>query len=192
MEPKKKKSKVKWIVIAVLAIIIFAAAAGGGDNDKAVKTGEVTTEKKSEGSGNKTEAKDEPTTEEAVDNVFNVGDIVETKDLKITYYSAEEYVSDNQFIQPKEGNMYYRMEFEFENISDTDQTISSMLSWNCYADGYVINESYIGDDVFDATISPGKKSRGAIYYEVPIEAKEVELEYETDFWSEKKIIFVVK
>lgn len=192
MEPKKKKSKVKWIVIAVLAIIIIAAAAGGGDNDNAVKTGEVTTEKKSEGSGNKTEAKDEPTTEEAVDNVFNVGDIVETKDLKITYYSAEEYVSDNQFIQPNEGNMYYRMEFEFENISDTDQTISSMLSWNCYADGYVVNESYIGDDVFDATISPGKKSRGAIYYEVPVDAKEIELEYETDFWSEKKIIFVVK
>ena len=43
--------------------------------------------------------------------------------------------SDNQYIQPNEGNVYYRMEFEFENISDHDQLASSW-DFECYADDY--------------------------------------------------------
>ena len=82
---------------------------------------------------------------------------METSDLKITYISAEEYQSDSQVIQPKDGYVYYRMEFEF-----------------------------------DATMSPGKKAAGAVYYEVPEDAKEITLEYETNFLSQNKIVFIVK
>ncbi|MGN0390219.1 MAG: DUF4352 domain-containing protein, partial [Wujia sp.] len=176
MEPKKKKSKVKWIVIAVLAVIIIGIAASGGDSDEPKKTGEVTTEKsKSDGDVAGTGGDDaQEATTEAPNNIFHVGDVVETSTLKITYYSAEEYKTDNEFMQPKEGNIYYRMEFEFENIGDSDETISSMLCWNCYADGYVMDMAYIGDDEIDATLSPGKKVRGAVYYEVPADSKEIE------------------
>lgn len=194
MEPKKKKSKVKWIVIAVLAVIIIGIAAGGGDSDEPKKTGEVTTdESKPDGDAAGTDSNDaQDATTEAPDNIFHVGDVVETSNLKITYYSAEEYKTDNEFMQPEEGNMYYRMEFEFENIGDSDETISSMLCWNCYADGYVMDMSYVGDDVIDATLSPGKKVRGAVYYEVPADSKEIELEFEADFLSGKKIVFIAK
>lgn len=194
MEPKKKKSKVKWIVIAVLAVIIIGIAASGGDSDEPKKTGEVTTEKsKSDGDVAGTGGDDaQEATTEAPNNIFHVGDVVETSTLKITYYSAEEYKTDNEFMQPKEGNIYYRMEFEFENIGDSDETISSMLCWNCYADGYVMDMAYIGDDEIDATLSPGKKVRGAVYYEVPADSKEIELEFEANFLSEKKIVFIVK
>lgn len=193
MEPKKKKSKVKWIVIAVLAVIIIGIAASGGA-DEPKKTGEVTTEKsKSDGDAAGTGGEDaQEATTEAPGNIFHVGDVVETSTLKITYYSAEEYKTDNEFMQPKEGNIYYRMEFEFENIGDSDETISSILCWNCYADGYVMDMAYIGDDEIDATLSPGKKVRGAVYYEVPADSKEIELEFEADFLSGKKIVFIAK
>ena len=96
-------------------------------------------------------------------NKFHVGDIVETPDLKITFISAKKYKCKNQFMQPKKGHIYYRMEFEFENKGDTDQTISSMASWNCYADGYAADAAYaVADDEIDATISPGNKATGLL------------------------------
>lgn len=61
-------------------------------------------------------------------------------------------------MQPKKGHIYYRMELEFENIGDSDQTISSLVSWPCYADGYAVDTSYEAgadaDDMIDATLSP--------------------------------------
>ena len=189
---KKQGGKLKWIVIAILAIAVIGSAFGGGDSEQATKTGEVAV--KTEGTDSNTDSKEETTeaASEEVDNTFHVGDVVETPNLKITYISAEEYQSENQYIQPKDGYVYYRMEFEFENIGDTDQAVSSMISWDCYADGYAMDESYVGDDVLDATMSPGKKAAGAVYYEVPADAKEITLEYETDFWSQNKVVFVVK
>ena len=122
-----------------------------------------------------------------------MGEVVETSDFRISFLSAEEYVSDNQFIQPKEGCAYYKMEFEFENISDSDKSVSSMIGWNCYADSYKADQTWIGDDNgLDASLSAGKKTKGAVFFEIPKDAQSVELEYETNFWTEDKLIFVVK
>lgn len=180
---KKQGGAGKWIAIAAVIVIIFvvAVSSGGDEGTTASKTGEVASK------GEDTEADKK---EKSIE--FSVGDIVETPDLKISFLSASKYKSDNEFIQPKDGNVFYRMEFEFENISDTDQTISSLMSWGCYADGYAADQSYIGDDQMDVTLSPGKKAKGAVYYEIPKGSKEILLEYETDFWSEDKIVFVVK
>lgn len=125
-------------------------------------------------------------------NAFVVGDVVETSSFKISFLSVSEYVSDNPYIQPKDGNMYYRMEFEFENISDSDAAISSMMNWDCYADDYAVDQSWISDDQIDASLSPGKKVKGSVYFEVPIDANSIVLEYETNFWTENKVIFIVK
>lgn len=189
---KKQGGKVKWIVIIILAIAVIGSVFGGNDSEEATKTGEVAT--KTEGKDSNADSKEETTEDasEEVDNTFRVGDVVETPNLKITYISAEEYQSDNQVIQPKDGYVYYRMEFEFENIGDVDQTVSSVASWDCYADGYAMDAQYFGDDTIDATMSPGKKAAGAVYYEVPEDAKEITLEYETNFWSQNKIVFIVK
>lgn len=179
---KKQGGIGKWIIIAIVAIFIIGAVAGGGDDtsDEPQKVGEVQNE-------NNNNAQD---TEAEVDNNFKVGDVVETEDMKITFLSAKEH--KEEYLEPKDGYMYYRMEFEFENISDYEQTVSSMLDWECYADEYAMEQSWVGDDVLDATIAPGKKAKGAIYYEIPKDAKKVTIEYETSFWTEDKIVFVVK
>ena len=188
---KKQGGKVKWILIALIAIAIIGAALGGED-DSATKTGNVsnkTENAKKSGKSKKSDTKEESNVEE--NNCFSVGDVVEASDLKISYLSAEKYTSDNEFIQPKEGNVFYRMEFEFENIGDSDKTVG-MFDWHCYADGYAVDQIYITDDDLSATLSPGKKKKGAVYYEIPKNAKEITLEYETNYFTEKKIIFVIK
>ena len=196
-----KKKKLGCLIGIIVVIVLMIAAVGGGDEDGPKKVGTVDSTKESdEGSNDASgesqnagaaESATEATTQE-VSNEFVVGDIVATDEFKISYISAEEYVEDNEFLQPKEGHVYYRMEFEFENVSNSDQTVSSMLNWNCYADGYAVDQTWIGDDGLDATLSAGKKVKGALYYEIPAEAAEITLEYDVNFYSSDKIIFIVK
>lgn len=129
---------------------------------------------------------------ESPSNEFKVGDIVETSNYKISFLSSSEWASDNQYITPKDGYVFYRFEFEFENISDNDQYVSAS-DFNCYADDYASEMNFYGDDALSiSTLSKGKKIKGAIYFEVPADAENIVLEYTTNFWTENKIIFNIK
>lgn len=185
---KKQGGILKWIIIIVVALIIIAAISSGGDSDKPSDSNP----QKVDGNSNENNESTESSSNNEASNIFKVGDVVETSNLRISFLSAGEWTSDNQFLQPKEGYIYYRMEFEFENIGSSDQTISSLLNWNCYADGYSMDQSWVGDDQIDATISSGKKVKGAVYYEVPANAEKIELEYNVNYFTQSKIVFVAK
>ena len=127
---------------------------------------------------------------EASADVYHVGDILETKQLRITYKGCGQFESDNMFIQPKDGYKYLYAEFEFENISDSDQYISS-YSFDCFADGAACNQSYYtGDDNLDATISAGRKTKGKVVFEIPQDATTVEFEYLDNFWTSGRVRFL--
>uniref|UniRef100_UPI003FF11FB6 DUF4352 domain-containing protein n=1 Tax=Roseburia sp. TaxID=2049040 RepID=UPI003FF11FB6 len=197
---KKQGGIGKWIVIAVVVIVLIAAVSGGGDNkDKnPQKVGETTTgtaSAKEETSGNDADNTSDTKQQETeeVSNVFQIGDVVETENFKITFVSAGAYESDNEFLQPKDGCEYWQFEFRFENISDTDQAVSSMMDWECYADNAKADQTWIGDDNgLDATLSAGRETQGTIYFEVPKDVQSVELEYDINFWQSDKIVFVGK
>lgn len=197
---KKQGGIGKWIVIAVVAIVLIAAVSGGGDNkDKnPQKVGETTTgtaSAKEETSGNDADNTSDTKQQETeeVSNVFQIGDVVETENFKITFVSAGAYESDNEFLQPKDGCEYWQFEFRFENISDTDQAVSSMMDWECYADNAKADQTWIGDDNgLDATLSAGRETQETIYFEVPKDVQSVELEYDINFWQSDKIVFVGK
>ena len=179
----------------MIVLILAVATSGGGNKDKnPQKVGETATAT----TGNKTaeaQTADSETEEEteAVNNVFSVGDIVETQNMKITYVSSGEYQSDDDFMQPKDGYVYWEFEFKFENISDSDQTVSSMMDWECYADNSKVDQAWIGsDNGLDATLSSGRETQGTIYFEVPEDAQNIELEYDINFWQSDKIVFVGK
>lgn len=182
---KKQGGKLKWIIIVIVVIAIIGGAMGGNDDSKVEKTGETNAKGES--------AQKEAEEQKEVSNVFNAGDIVETDNLKITFVSAEQYKEENEYMQPKEGHEYWKFEFEFENISDTDQVVSSLADWECYADNSKADQAYISDDNgLDATLSPGRTTKGAVYFEVPTDAEKVELEYAISYWQSDKIIFVGK
>lgn len=185
---KKQGGKLKWIILAVVALAIIGSAMGGNDSKKDVKK----VEKVSSDTDGKTEEQASEPVEEP-SNIFNVGDVVETEDFKITYESAVPYTSDNEFIQPKDGCEYWEFKFKFENISDTDQSVSTMMDWECYADNSKVDQTWIGDNNgLDAKLSAGRSAEGTLYFEVPENAEKIELEYDINFWGNDKIIFVAK
>ena len=194
---KKQGGIGKWILIAVIVIVVIAAI-GGGENDKDKNPQKVADTKETSAQTDTSQNADTETseateTEEEKSNVFQVGDTVETNDFKITYVSAGEYKSDNQYLQPKDGYTYWEFAFKFENISDTDQVVSSIMDWECYADNSKVDQAYIGDDNgLDATLSSGRETQGTIYFEVPEDAQNIELEYDINYWQSDKIIFIGK
>ena len=123
------------------------------------------------------------------ESAFHVGDIIETKKLRIVYNKADEYVSDNMFLQAPDGKKYVYIELEVENLSESDQNIS-FYSFNCYADGNACDGYYGMDDLLSADISAGRKAKGTIAFEVPENAKTIEFEFEDNFWTESKIVFL--
>ena len=128
---------------------------------------------------------------EGSENAYSVGDTVEAKGMTIRYLSCEEYVSDNMFIQPEEGNHYIRLEFEFENTGSSDRSVSA-FSFDCFADGKACEQSYLGDDTLSASLSAGRKVKGSVIFEVPLNAQTVEVEYLADYWTSNRIVFKAK
>ena len=170
------------VVLLVLGVFIFIGSFGASmSKDKnPEKVGEVGTELSETGT-------------QSVDNTFNVGDVVETDNFRITYESAGEYTNNNEFLQPKDGYVYWEFKFKFENISNTDQTVSTMMDWECYADNSKADQTWIVDDNgLDGKLSAGREAEGAVYFEVPKDAESIELEYDINFWQSDKIIFVGK
>ena len=193
---KKQNGIGKWIVIAVVVIVIIAIFTGGGDDkdknpQKIENSKENVSDNADKTSNDGAETETQQTEEKS--NIFQVGDVVETNNFRITYISAGEYKSDNEYLQPKDGYVYWKFEFKFENISDTDQTVSSIMDWECYADNSKVDQTYIGDDNgLDATLSSGRETQGTIYFEVPADTQNIELEYDINYWQSDKIIFVGK
>lgn len=182
---KKQGGILKWIVIAIIAIL-FIGAMGGSDDDKDTNKGtNGNNSENTEASGNAG-----GTSEESDNNMVVVGETLETDTLKISYLSCEQYVSDNPYIQPDEGYVYYRLEFEFENVGETDEHVS-YYDFTGYADGYAVDKAYF-DDSLSATLSAGKKAKGVVYFVIPVDATEATAEYETNMWSQEKVIFVIK
>jgi len=124
------------------------------------------------------------------EGAYKVGDIVESSNLKITYLSCEEYVSDNMFVVPTEGDRFITCEFEFENNGTSDEHVSS-LSFDCYADGINCKGIYIRDDELSATLSTGRKTKGTVTFEVPINADVIEVEYLSNYWTSNRVVFTV-
>ncbi len=126
----------------------------------------------------------------ASENVHAVGETIETGKLKIQYLSCSEYVSDNMFVEPKDGYHYVSCEFEFENMGDSDASVTSW-DFDCYADGVNCDGCYIRDDDLSATLSPGRKVKGTVTFEIPADASIVELEFVSNFWTSDRLVFAV-
>ena len=197
---KKQGSKLPIVIGGIAVIVIFAAVGGSGDDESPKKVGSTAADPGSavsNVSNNDSNAISTDKTDESnainkktSSNEFVVGDIVETKDLQISFLTADDYETDNEFMLPADGNKYVKCEFEFNNISGSDQFVSA-YDFECYADDYSCEQSYF-DDLLSATISSGKKAKGAVYFEVPEDSKSIILEFKTNFWTEDKINFIVK
>lgn len=206
------------VIGAILIIMVLCCSCGAcaifnsSDDDSVIKiehgstTEQATTKTTTEANSENTEATEQATTEvisetteqttteittEEVKEFVCIGDSVIIDDVRFTYISADEFKSTNQFIQPQEGNVFYRIEFEVENLGDDTTCISSMYGFECYADGYVATQTFFEDDL-QANLSPNRKGKGALYFEVSSNATEIILEYNANMFIDDITKFKVK
>ncbi len=189
-EEKKKKKKKKLIILAVIVgvilIIGIAAGKGGESTDKGGKVEPIA-------SGEAAQQEEAPETEAPKEEKIKAGNAVSTDDLKVSYVSCDtNYTKYSEYMKPDGGNKVVRAEFKFENISGSDVSLSS---FECYADDKKCDEFYGPNDYASPTlesVSPGRSFDAVIYFQVPEGAKSIELEYEDNFWSNEKIVFVIE
>lgn len=177
----KNNKIINMIATVFVASAFFAMAVGSGTStDTASKVGEVSGSSKSDSSA-----------EANTKTQYVAGDVIETKSLRISYLSCGVYSGYDQFTAPKDGNKIIYCEFEFENISNSDKFVSS-FDFNCFADDNSCDEYIWANDNLSATISAGRKAKGKVYYEVPANAGNVEIEFDSSLLSSNKIIFLYK
>ena len=173
----KKFSPVFGIIAVILIFSLFAIGSG---NDKA----SVSADSASDNSKTTTQKADEPVKVE-------VGETLTTNTLKITYKSSADD-KGAEYFPAASGNKIIKLTFEIENISSTDQIVS-VYDFKCYSDDVASSAYYYGDNgLSTTTLSSGRKATGNVYFEVPQNANSIDVEYETNYWSGNKAIFVVK
>ena len=184
-KPKKPIFKKWWFwVIVVLVVGAIGAAAGGNDDTPSAASQPPA---QTDAAGTETEQA-EPS------NIFHVGDTLEAGSLRITYQECDgDWRGYDQYLGPSDGNRVVRVYFVFENVGDTDQYCGGW-DFDCYADGVACDRFLWSSDdsLSQSSISPGRKLQGYVCFEVPESAEAVELEYETSFWTQDKVIFVVE
>ena len=185
----KKPIFKKWWFWAIIVVLIIAIGTSGNDTDSG-NTSNNTTNPNQNISSNDTNSTTDNKPKEPAKTEYYVGDTIEDGNTKIVFMSSGDYVEENEFMQPEEGKKYIFLQFAFENISKTTDTSISFYSCECYADGYAAEMYYGGNDDLSATLSAGRATTGYIYFEVPADAEVIEIEYETNVFTEKKIKFI--
>lgn len=201
---KKKGGKAKWIVLAVVLVIIIGAVAGGGSDKpkKVADTGSDTTKSETkEAASEKDDTSDQADSEETETqteekDTFGIGEVAEINDIQVTMVNYTES-EGSEYNKPSDGNEFVLVEFEIANNSDSEMTVSSMASFEAYADDYALNYSLNAavdnqdSNQLDGTIAAGKKMNGVIGYEVPKDWKNLEIHFTDNVWSSNKFKFEI-
>ena len=185
---KKQGGNAKFIILGVIVFFILIGTLGNKDdepkkvsntNDGQQQTAEV---------DNKSDDTEKAKTEEKT--TFAIGETASLKDVLVTMNGVTE-AEGGQFNTPTEGNVFVLCEFTIENESANDITVSSMLSFEAYADDFSINQSIKGllekgdKNQLDGSVAAGKKMNGVIAYEVPKDWKELEINFTPNFWGKE-------
>lgn len=185
-EVKKKKSWYKkwwvWVIIVLVIGVIGNMNTGEEKTDTAQKVDVQEETKDVVVEPTKEEPKEEPKKETDNRTITAVGEGIETKNFKISVLSLDKPTSDNQFLVAEEGNEFVSVGLLIENLSDKDYTVSSMIMFNAYQDGFSINEALTAhvikgqEKTMDGALAAGKKIKGSLMYEMPKDWKELEID----------------
>ncbi|MBQ8803872.1 MAG: DUF5067 domain-containing protein [Tyzzerella sp.] len=180
---KKQGGILKWIIIIVIVIAAISAMTGGDDEPK--KVGDV----QSGEEGNKETGKETKDT-------FSLGEIAELDGVRVTMTNYQESAG-SEWNKPTDGNVFMLVEFEIENNSEEEIVVSSMMSFEAYADDYAANVSFGAlveneQTQLDGTVAPGKKMKGWIGYEIPSDWADFEIHFIDSVWSDTPFKFTIE
>lgn len=191
----KKKHPILLGIIVIVIIIAIVGSLGGNEtenkNNDTTANGVETNLEKNE--NKETDDANEEVKEDK--NEFNVGETAELNGVSVTLKNVTESTG-SEYNKPAEGNVFVLCEFEISNNSDKEITVSSMMSFDAYCDDYACTLSLTAliekgnKNQLDGTVAAGKKFNGVIGYEVPVNWKEMEINFTPDFWSGKDMTFI--
>lgn len=185
----------KHPVIYTILILIVVSAITSGSGEETAPTSKTTLSTDNTSISQTGKNTGDVSVENSSKTTYNVGEIFENDYIAVKYVSMDDdFKGYSRYADIKANHKIVKLEFEFENVSDTDQIISD-YNFNCYADGYDCEKFYmVSDDYYglSADLSTGKKRKGSIYFQVPKEATTIVVEYEADYWSNQKVEFIVK
>ncbi len=131
---------------------------------------------------------------EVVEEIFGLNETAVFSDLKFT--ATEIVESDGEdFFTPEKNNVFVGVKFIVENISDSDQSVSTLLLFEGYSDDVKAEYSFsaacaFDEGTLDGTIAPGKKLVGWYALEVPKDWSNIELHVQSNWLSNNPAKFV--
>ena len=180
MDKEKKSIFKKWWFWLIIVIIIGGiVAASNQDEGKVVNPGSNSPQ-----SSQKTEEK----------TSFSVGETIAFDGKEVTVKSVDRnWDSGNQFIQPKDGKEYVKVNVLVENKSDGELSFNT-FDWKIEDSNGAIESQSFGasadDDIGSGDLAKGGKKEGSIVFEVPKDSS-LKIHYQPSFWSSKKIVINV-
>lgn len=167
----------KRIAAMILALVMSLSLAACSANDAPSK---------------EEQGKNEPAQTEQK-NTFGLNETAVFKDLKFTATTLEESKGE-QFFEPESGNVFVGIQFTIENISDEEQSVSSVLLFDAYADdvkcSYSLSATMAFDGTLDGSLAPGKKLVGYYAVEVPEGWQKLELDVQSNWLSSNSARFL--
>lgn len=130
------------------------------------------------------------------DKTFGINETAVFKELKFTATEIQQS-NGTEFFTPAEGKVFVAVKFTVENISNEEQTVSSLLLFEGYVDDIKCDYSFnaacaFNDGTLDGSIAPGKKLVGWYAIEVPADWKTIELHVQSTWLSNNSAKFVFK
>lgn len=128
------------------------------------------------------------------DETFGLNETAAFSKLKFT--ATEIVESDGEgFFAPESGNVYIGVKFVVENISEDNQSVSSLMLFQGYVDNvkcpYSFNANCVFDEgTLDGTLAPGKRLVGWYAMEVPKNWSCIELQVQSSIISNNPAKFV--
>ncbi len=187
----KKRSKQIAVIACMCAFGIMAL----GSTESEVSTGNVDTEAVESTDTDDAEQKEDTTEAAKGDVTLKVGEYFENDGLKIEVldYNSD-FTEYDEWSKPSDGMKYIAVSFNYTNNAAEGTKYVSIYDYNCYADDVSVNQAYLGSDNFtNDNIAPGRSRSFTTYYEVPTDAKSIELEYtETFSFDNTRIVIVLQ
>lgn len=191
------------VLIGVLVVIILFAVIGAVGSSNEPKKVETPTQSQNSNIIS-TKAPEQPTAKvpeqttapkKIEKTAFLVGETAELKNVQVTLKSVTESTG-SAYNKPADGNVFVLCEFDIANNSDSEITVSSLMSFDAYCDDYACTFSLSAlmekgsKNQLDGTVAAGKKFSGVVGYEVPTDWQELEINFTPDVWSGKDITFI--
>lgn len=109
---------------------------------------------------------------------FKVGDTIKLGDFQYTVHGIRE-LKGNEFLKPDAGKKWIAVEVTVENKGSEPQVVSSLLGFTLQdSEGYNYNITPVPVDLkgsLDGELAPGRKMRGEVSFEIPKDAKGLQL-----------------